>query len=230
MKDVGWEPKPTDTDEQKALRSRLFAALGYDARDPEALAEARKIADKALADPSSVDHETAGGAFALAALNGDSEFYDKLMAALKNPKSPEEYYIYFFTLPQFSDPKLLQRTLDYAISPDVRSQDALSLITSVMQNPAGEKLAWDFIQTHWDAVSKAGGPFASAEVVNATSSFCDANMRDQVTTFFSDHKIAAAERTYKQSIERINNCIDLKSQQESHLASWIGQQGNAGGK
>jgi len=230
MNDVGWQPKASDTDEQKTLRSRLFAALGYDARDPEALAEARKMADKALADPSSIGHEIAGGAFALAALNGDSELYDKLMAALKNPKSPEEYYLYFFTLPQFSDPKLLQRTLDYGVSPDVRSQDALSLITSVLQNPAGEKLAWEFIQTHWDAVAKAGGPFASAQVVGSTSAFCDANMRDQVTAFFAAHKIEAAERTYKQSIERINNCIDLKSQQETQLASWLGQHGNAGGK
>jgi aminopeptidase N len=230
MSEVGWEPKPTDTDEQKTLRSRLFNALGYDARDPQALAEARKIADKALADPSSVDHQLADGAFAIAALNGDTELYDKLMAALKNPETPEEYYMYFFTLAQFNDPKLLQRTLDYAISPDVRSQDALSLITSVMQTPAGEKLAWDFIQTHWDAVAKQGGPFASAEVVNATNSFCDANLRDQVTTFFAAHKIAAAERTYKQSIERINNCIDLKSQQETQLVSWLGQHGNAGGK
>jgi len=230
MNDVGWQPKQSDTDEQKTLRSRLFSAMGYDARDPQALAEARKLADKALADPSSVDHEIAGGAFALAALNGDSEFYDKLMAALKKPKSPEEYYMYFFTLPQFTDPKLLQRTLDYAISPDVRSQDALSLVTSVMQNPTGEKQAWDFIQTHWDAVAKAGGPFASAQVVGATSAFCDANMRDQVTTFFAAHKVAAAERTYKQAIERINNCIDLKSQQEPQLASWLGQHGNAGGK
>ncbi len=230
MKDVGWEPKQGESDEQKTLRSRLFNALGYDGRDPEALSQARKIADKALADPSSVDRELAGGAFALAALNGDSEFYDKLMAGLKSPKSPEEYYIYFFTLPAFSDQKLLQRTLDFAISPDVRSQDALQLVTGVLGNPAGEKLAWDFIQSHWDAIAKAGGPFASAQVVGATSVFCDSGMRDQVTDFFTAHKVEAAERTYKQSIERINNCVDLKSQQESQLASWLGQHGTAGGK
>ena len=177
-----------------------------------------------------MDSELAGGAFGLAALNGDSEFYDKLMVALKNPKTPELYYAYFFTLPQFRDQKLLQRTLDYAVSPDVRSQDALGLITNVLGNPAGEKLAWEFIQSHWDAVAKAGGPFASAQVVGATSVFCDAGMRDQVTQFFTAHKVEAAERTYKQSIERINNCVDLKSQQEAQLATWLGQHGTAGGK
>jgi len=229
MKDVGYEPKPGESDEQRTLRSRLFDALGYDARDPETLEEARKIADKALADPASVDTEMAGGAFALAALNGDSAFYDRVMAATKNPKSPELYYTYLFTLPRFSDPKLLQRTLDFAISPDVRSQDSLRVITTVMRNPAGRELAWDFVRSHWDAVAKAGGPFASAEVVGATGVFCDTGMRDQVTEFFSAHKVAAAERTYKQSIERINNCVDFKSQQEPQLASWLGQHGTAGG-
>lgn len=230
MNEVGWEPKPGDSDEQKTLRSRLFNALGYDARDPEALSEARKIADKALADPSSVDHELAGGTFGLAAINGGPDFYDKLMAAMKNPKSPEEYYMYFFTLPQFTDTKLLQRTLDFAISPDVRSQDALQLVTSVLANPAGQQLAWDFIRQHWSEMEKAGGPFASAQVVGATSVFCAAGLRDQVTEFFSAHKVASAERSYKQSIERINNCVDLKTQQEPQLAAWLGQHSTAGGK
>jgi aminopeptidase N/puromycin-sensitive aminopeptidase len=230
MKEVGWEAKPNESDEQRTLRSRVLTALGQDARDPDALAEARTIADKALADPASVDHQLAGSALGIAAIKGDADFYDKVMAALKNPKSPEEYYAYFFTLPQFTDPKLLQRTLDFAISPDVRSQDALQLVTGVLGNQDGEKLAWDFIRQHWTEIEKAGGPFASAQVVGATSGFCDAGMRDQVTEFYSAHKIAAAERTYRQSIERINNCIDLKSQQEPQLASWLGQHGNAGGK
>ena len=229
LKDVGWEPKSGESDEQKTLRARVFNALGYDARDPLALAEARKIADKALDNPTSVDRELAGSAFGLAALNGDQAFYDKLLGATKNAKSPEEYYMALFTLPQFSDAKLLQRTLDYAISPDVRSQDVLGLISNVMQNPAGEKLAWDFVQAHWDAVQKAGGPFASAQIVNATSSFCDAHMRDQVAEFYAAHKIEAAERTYRQSIERINNCVDLKSQQEPQLASWLGQHSSSVG-
>jgi aminopeptidase N len=231
MKEMGYEPKPGESDEQRTLRARVFGALGYDARDPETLEQARKIADKALADPASVDSEMAGSALHLAALTGDSAFYDRVMTALKNPKSPEQYYTYLFMLPRFDEQKLLERTLEFAVSPEVRSQDALQVVDAVMENPAGEKLAWDFIQTHWDAIAKAGGPFASAEVVGDTSVFCDAGMRDQVTEFFAAHKIAAAERTYKQSIERINNCIDFKAQQEPRLASWLGQQhATAGGK
>ena len=176
------------------------------------------------------DEQLSSSAVSLAALNGDSNFYEKLIAAMKNPRTPEEYYVYFFSLPQFTDPKLLERTLEYALSPEVRPQDALQLVTSVLSNPAGQQLAWDFIRQHWADIEKAGGPFASAQVVGATSVFCDAGLRDQVTEFFTAHKVEAAERTYRQSIERINNCVDLKSQQEPQLASWLGQHGNAGGK
>jgi aminopeptidase N/puromycin-sensitive aminopeptidase len=229
LNDVGWEPKPGESDEQRTLRARLFNSLGYDARDPQVLAASRKVAEKAIEDPASVDRQMAGGAITLAALNGDQTYYDQLMAALKNPKSPEDYYNYFYALAAFSDPKLEDRTLNYAISPDVRSQDALGLVTSVMATPEGEKLAWDFILSHWDAVQKVGGPFASAQVVGSTGSFCDAHMRDEVEKFFAAHKIEAAERTYRQSIERINNCVDLKAQQEKQLASWLGQHGSSAG-
>ena len=231
LNDVGWEPKPGESDEQRILRARLYNSLGFDARDPEVLAKSRKIADTFLDDPTSVDRELATGALGLAALDGDEAFYNRLMAALKGAKSPEEYYGYLFTLAQFSDPKLLQRTLDFSLSPEVRSQDALGLLTSVMNNPAGEKLAWDFVQSNWDAVQKAGGPFASPQVVGAASTFCNTGMRDEVTDFFAAHKVEAAERTYRQTIERINNCVDLKSEQEPQLASWLGQHGaTAGGK
>jgi hypothetical protein len=55
-------------------------------------------------------------------------------------------------------------------------------------------------------------------------------MRDRVTTFFAAHKVEAAARAYKQSIESINNCVDLRSQQAEPLASWLGQQSAAGSK
>jgi aminopeptidase N len=231
LNDIGWEPKAGEAQENASLRHFVFRALGYDARDPKALVEARALADKDLENPNSVDPELGSSALGLAALNGDEAFYDKVMDALKRAKSPEDYYRDQRTLGQFGDPDLLQRTLDYAISPDVRSQDAMFLVAQVMRNPAGEKLAWDFVESHWDAVQKAGGPFASAAVVGAAGSFCTANMREQVESFYAAHKIAAAERTYRQSIERIDECIDLKSQQEAQLASYLdGRKGVSSGE
>ncbi len=227
---LGWEPKPGESDEQKSLRAQLLHILGYTGRDPEALSEARKLTEQVLKNPASVERDLAATALRLAARNGDSALYDRVLAGTKSSKTPEEYYLYFRTLARFSDPRLLQRTLEYAISPEVRSQDTLSLIARVMNNRAGEKVGWDFVRLHWAEVEKAGGPFASSEIVGAADSFCDAGMRDEIKDFFTTHNVPAAERTLKQSLERVNYCVDLRTQQAGQLASWLERHGSSTGK
>jgi hypothetical protein len=46
-----------------------------------------------------------------------------------------------------------------------------------------------------------------------------------VEDFFSQHAIPSAQRTLRQSLEFIGDCVDLKQQQEPNLASWLQQQG-----
>jgi aminopeptidase N len=229
--ELGWQPKPGESDETKSLRARVLHTLGYAGRDPDVIAKARQLTEEALQDPASIDPTAAFTAFSLAAENGDAALYDKVMAKLQTPGgSLESYYLYFQTLSKFRDPKLLQRTLDYALSPAVRSQDTLGMIAAVMKNPAGAKLAWDFVRAHWPEIEKVGGGFTSAEVVVATSGFCDVEMHDQVRDFFAEHAVPTAERTVKQSLESIHNCSDLKSRQTPELSTWLQQKGSASGK
>ena len=180
-----------------------------------------------MQNPGSVPNELVVPAFALAASNGGSDLYEKVMAGTKNAQTPEQYYLYFYTLPSFSEPELVQRTLAFAVSPDVRSQDSLGLIGAVMGNPDAEKIALDFVRSHWAEVEKAGGPFASAQVQGSVASFCDSAMKNQVQEFFSAHPSEAAERTFRQSMERITNCIDMKTEQSNQLASWLRGQGGS---
>jgi aminopeptidase N len=229
-KELAWQVRPKESDETKALRTTVLRTLGYTGRDPEVLAQARKVADQALENPESVDRTLANTAIGLAVMNGDQGFYDKLMAHLKSAKTPEEYYVYLGNLTQFSDPKLLDRTLQYAISPEVRTQDTLGLISGVLENPAGARQGWDFVRAHWSDIEKVGGGFTSGEVVQATGSFCDAGLRDEVKDFFSRHSVPTAERTLKQSLERISDCVDLKSRQQTQLASWLQQHATAAGE
>jgi aminopeptidase N len=222
--DLGWTPKPGESDETKELRARVMFTLGYVGRDPQVLAEARKLTDQVLDNPNSVDRSLAFTVFRLAAINGDAALYDRVEGKLNSKDAtPEEYYLYFQTLAEFSDPALLQKTLDLAISPTVRSQDSLGLIASVMHNPAGTRLAWDFVRAHWSDIEKVGGGFTSGEVVSSTSSFCDAGLRDEVQDFFATHKVPTAERRLKQAIERMNYCVDLKARQTPQLSSWLEQ-------
>ncbi len=230
-KELGWQAKPGESDETKTLRAHVMHTLGYAGRDPEVLAEARKLSDQGLREAALIDHTIAFTAFALAAENGDAALYEQIMDRLqKKGASLEEYYLYFQALAQFREPKLLQRTLEYAISPAVRSQDTLGLISSVMENPAGTRLAWEFVRGHWPEIQKVGGGFTSGEVVAATGVICDTGMRDEVQDFFATHKVATAERTLRQSLERMNYCVDLKARQTPQLSSWLQQRGGSAGQ
>jgi aminopeptidase N len=229
-KELGWQAHSGESDETKSLRTTVLRTLGYTGRDPEVLKQARKLVDQALEDPNSIDRTLANTAIELAAINGDEALYERLLAQLKSSKSPEEYYVYLGSLTQFSDPKLLARTLEYAISPEVRSQDTLGLISGVLHNPAGARQGWDFVRAHWGDIEKVGGGFTSGQVVEATSAFCDAGLRDEVKDFFASHSVPTAERTLKQSLERMTECVDLKSQQRTQLASWLQQHVTATGE
>lgn len=228
-KDVGWEAKPGENVGMEAERAELMQALGYTACDPDTVALAHQLAERALADPSSVDRELAYVSFQVAAATGDEALYGKLMEHLKTAKTPEAIFTYQAALAAFSDPALLEKTLELAISPEVRSQDSLILISQVMRNPDGEKVAWDFVRSHWEKIENIGGAFSGGAIAGSTGTFCDAAMRDQVKDFFSTHHEPASERTLKQSLERMNYCIDLKAQQGSQLSSWLQVRGSAAG-
>jgi aminopeptidase N len=229
--DVGWEKKSGESEEVQSLRSDLLRALGSIAHDPDAEAQARKLAEQELQNPSSVDPELASNAFAIAAATGDAAFYDKVLEHLKAAKSPEQKSLYQQTLISFNDPKLVQRTLQYAIS-GARSQDADLIIGRVMRSPEGAKLGWDFVRSRWGTTDKANGAFGGSSaggLVASTGSFCDPAMRDQVKQFFAEHPVPTAERRLKQALEQIDYCIDMKDRQGPELASWLQKQSGAAG-
>ncbi|PYX88048.1 MAG: hypothetical protein DMG68_09715, partial [Acidobacteria bacterium] len=117
-----------------------------------------------------------------------------------------------------------------AVGPDVRSQDALNLIATLMETRSSEKLAWEFTRNHWERIEKIMGGYNTGGLVATTGSFCDPGMRDQVRQFFTQHPVPAAERSLRQAEEKVNYCIDLKRYQSPALESWLESNGAASGR
>ena len=59
--------------------------------------------------------------------------------------------------------------------------------------------------------------------MGATRHFCDAESRDDVQRFFTEHKVVSAERALGQSVERINLCIAYKNRQQKNFSAWLGK-------
>ena len=138
--------------------------------------------------------------------------------------SPAERYRYLYALGSFEDPSLVERGLNFSLTPDLRSQDTPSFLGSFLGNPAARDRTWAFIRQHWPEivpkVTIAGG---DVRLVESLGSFCDARSRDEVRDFFKSHKLPAASRALDQTLERITNCIAMKTKGGAAVATWLAQ-------
>ncbi len=223
IRELGWTATSSDSDERRALRAAVFYTLGYSGNDPQAFAQAEKLLRDYMQNPASVDPTELDAVFSLAAMHGTPALYDQLLARTKNAPSPDVYYRYLFALTEFRQSQLLQRTLDYALSPAVRSQDMPFLVSAVMYNPAGRDLAWKFVQSHWTQLQEKSSLWGATAFVHAAGTLCSVSGGDQVRQFFAAHPVPAAQRSLKQALEQISDCVSLRAAQQTRLASWLQQ-------
>jgi aminopeptidase N/puromycin-sensitive aminopeptidase len=217
---LGWVSAPGDSDETRSLRGSLLTILGGVGRDPKIIQMSKDLFDKAL-NGQPVDPTMLSSAVRIAVRDGDANLYNKILGHFAQLKTQEEFIVFGQALCLFSDPALLTRTLNFAISPAMRAQDAPQVIGAIMQNPAGRQLTWDFIRQHWTEIETKLSNYSEASLVQASGVFCDTAKRDEVQQFFSEHKIPAAERELKLTLEQINGCIDVRTHQQPLLQSWL---------
>jgi aminopeptidase N len=220
LQDVGFAPRPGETDEVRALRATVVGALGRTARDAAVLSKARELVVQELDKPGTIDPTLLNVLAALAPLQGDSALYERYLAAGKAAKNPQDKYRYLYGLASFGDPALVRRTFDLILSPDVRAQDTQIFLGALLASPDARDLAWDLVQQRWDELQKKNAA-GLGYVVNALGVFCDAKRADEIRAFFTTHKVPEAERTLQQTLERVGSCARFAAGQRPKLDAWM---------
>ncbi len=217
-------PSENDSATTRELRATLFGLLGRRGADPAILAQAREIAAKFLNDPASVDATLGQTAAAIAARHGDAALFDRLQKVYETSANPEFQEGALQLLTVFTDPPLVQRALDYAVSGKVRNQDAAIGLGIELQSEDNRDLAWSYIQSHWEKVAPLLTPELGAFLVSSTGQFCSAGAHADVEKFFAAHKVPSANQAVKHALESIDGCIELRKLQEPKLQEWLGAQ------
>jgi hypothetical protein len=226
MKEVGYTPGAHDSSDRKQLRQVAFNALALLAEDPANIAQAKEMVAQEMRQPGSVDGEMLGVAVETAARFGDAALYDQYLAALKTEKEPERYYGFLYALTTFRQPELIERSFGMAVGPDIRNQDTTGFVASAVSDAYNEKAAWELFKRRWPQLEPKLSSYVRGEIVRVAGSFCDAGMRDDAQQFFTA-KTIPAKRTFRQTMERIDACIDLKQQQQPKVAAWLAQHGGS---
>ena len=141
LQQLGYNGKPSDTPEQKQKRAYLFEGLGNIANDPEVIQQARTMVQEYMKDPNSIDGNMVRAVLAVAARHGDAQLYSEYKAQMQKASSPEQYYSYFYSLPEFPQPELTKKTLDSVLSDQVRGQD-LYVLLPMLANPTSQDATW----------------------------------------------------------------------------------------
>ncbi|QEE27780.1 M1 family metallopeptidase [Terriglobus albidus] len=219
------KPSKHDSFEKQSLRATLFGLLGF-AGDKEIIAEANGFMDQLFRGKLSIDPAMTGTALAIAARNGDPSLYEKIRKASQIVRDPGLKTDFLHTLARFTNPALVEATLKYAISGEVRTQDSWVLLAILLSRPETHAQTWAFIQENWKQVQATLTESSGARIVSAVGSFCTQDERTQVEHFFAEHKVDASERTLKKSLESIDACIALRKSQQSELSRWLGTNAN----
>jgi len=220
---LGLPGEAADSDERQRQRATLLSLVGGIGDDASVQARARELAGLYLDDPQSLSGTLAPAVLAVAAIAGDAALYDRYLAQLEALASqPEAYYRIFGTLSSFRDPALVRRTLDLAVSGQVRSQDVATLIGGLLGRPGSQETAWAFTRDRWPTLTQTLGEFQGVPgIISALGGFCSAARAEEVRTFFASNPVPSADRAIRQSVEQIESCVALTERQAGPIGRWV---------
>jgi puromycin-sensitive aminopeptidase len=220
---IGWDAKPGEGHLDALLRSTVLSHLGQYG-DEAALREARARFQQYLDNPASVHPDIRGVTFTLTASKGDRSVYDAMWRLRKETSLQEEQVRFLISLASFEDTNLLSETLERSLTPDVRAHETVTAITfAAGSSAAGRDLTWEFVKENWEELFRryGDGGFALMRLVSITGAFTTEDKREDVEHFFRDHPAPGAERSVRQSLERIQTNVAWLTKNRDELAKWF---------
>ncbi len=218
-------PAAGDSPEKAELRAELFALVGGIGKDPDTIAEAKKLTAQYLQNPESVDATLQPAALSVAAQNGDSALFDQFQKVFETDRNPQHAEQALSLLVRFQDPALTGRAMAFAASGKVKNQDSLFILAGALANPETRDTAWQYIQGNWPAVSAQLTEMNGGGIVRAAGSFCSAGKAEEVKEFFTMHPVHASARGLSIAQTQINDCVEFRAAQEGNVKSWLDAHG-----
>jgi puromycin-sensitive aminopeptidase len=196
------EPSDGEPDLTAKLRGLLLGLMAVQAGDHDARARARAYDAAWAADPESVDAELAAVATSIIAATGDADDYERWLDRALNGDTPQVQLRHLHALAEFTDPALMQRTCELALSDDVKSQNAPFLLRGAIANREQGALAWDFVRRNWARLNERFPRNTIVRMVESVKLLDRPEQVADVQAFFAEHPIEQARKTLEQVLER----------------------------
>ncbi|KAI6679923.1 hypothetical protein NL676_033804 [Syzygium grande] len=223
---LGWEAKDGESHSDAMLRGQILSALA-EFGDESTLKEASRRFHAFLNDRSTPllppDIRRAAYVAVMQNVNASNRSgFESLLRVYRETDLSQEKTRVLGSLASCPDSNIILEVLDFLLSPEVRSQDAVFGLAVCWE---GRETAWNWLKENWEYISKTWGSglLIRRSVSSIVSPFASYEKAKEAEDFFATHSKPSIARTLKQSIERVNiNAQWVQSiQNEEHLAEAV---------
>ena len=220
---LGWDARPGEGHLDTLLRGLVIEQLGH-FQDASTISEACRRFSGFRATGEGLPPDLRFPVYRMVVESGHAEAYEKILDIFRETDLNEEKVRCLRALGYAQDTDLIERTLEFSLSSEVRPQDTIFVMAGVASNPRGQVAAWTFLRERWSEFQQryGKGGFLIARLISSTlQNFTTEAEAQEVASFFQAHPAPAAERTIQQAVERIrSNGLWLDRDRQS-IRKWL---------
>lgn len=226
-RELGWVPKPGDSEDTRLLRAALVRPVATWGGDPELAAQAQSLAEKWFADRNAIDPNMLGAVLGTAAFYGDRTLFDRFLGEFTKTNDKQVRRALLGAMQSFRDRASVEAGMNALVDGSVPFIEGAGLLFGGQSESATRMMAFNFLMANWDRVvakMPTGGGFDFGSVLpEVGASWCDAGARDRLRSFFEPQvgKFVGAPRALDQVIEQIDLCIAGKAAQSPSVAAFL---------
>jgi puromycin-sensitive aminopeptidase len=218
---LGWKPAAHEPDEIRLTRAVLLGIVGGIAKSPHALEISHRQCDRYLTNRRSIDANLADAVVSLGAREGDAALHRRFVDAAMTSESAQEKRRFLLALGDFRDEKLIDRTLTFALTDSVATQDVAFLFMRLFANSTARERTWEFMQRRWDRIRKRVPPHMCSYLVEMTPALLTNEYKREVAKFFRANPVPTGERALRQALERFDWYRGFRDSAAKDLVEWM---------
>ncbi len=223
VKDLGWDPRPGESDLVRQLRGDLLGALGRLGNDAAIQHETADRYQRYRKDPAAVDSNIVPALVAILAHTGDEARYEEFLELYRTASTPQEERRYLFSLASFRHKELLARTLDRTINGEIRTQDAPFIVGAMLTSVYSRELTWDFVKANWDHMDRLFPKQGLRRMCGGIIGLATPELEQDVRTFFTIRKIDLGGKTLEQYLEQLRVSVSFRERGRGTLRAALEQ-------
>ena len=218
---IGFAPAPGETQATTLLRPRLMQWVGRRGHDAKLMERARTLGDAYLRDPAAVDPSLIEAVLRLAAAGGDKARFAEYQRRFEQAKTPGERARFLNALGSFRDSTLIERALDYTLTPAVRPSEMSSVWSTVRSETVNEERAFQWMTRNYDGLTKRMPPYALAYLIRFADG-CSSERLDWAKAFFTRERRAEGfEVELAKTQDHVTDCENLRRVQGRTIRNYL---------